>query len=265
MAEALGDFAAADRHFGDALELCDSLDARTYAARTRLEHGRMLVRTGADPDRGHQLLRSAADEAESIGMDIAEQARALLGEHASEEAETTVAVFARTGDYWSLGHPAAPMRLRNSKGLRYLAKLLTDPGIEIAAAELAGANGALGDAGPALDPAAKEAYRSRIEDLRAQVDEAERFHDTERATRAREELDAVTRELAGAVGLGGRDRRSASAAERARVSVTKAIRTAIARIADHDAELGDHLTRSVRTGTFCVYDPPARDRIDWRL
>jgi len=91
------------------------------------------------------------------------------------------------------------------------------------------------------------------------------FQAVERAARAREELDAVTSELAGAVGLHGRDRRAASPAERARVSVTKAIKAAIARIAEHDADLGDHLTRAVRTGTFCVYDPPARDRIDWRL
>jgi hypothetical protein len=106
---------------------------------------------------------------------------------------------------------------------------------------------------------------SRIDDLRAEIDEADRFHDGERAARAREELDAVSSELAGAVGLGGRDRRAASAAERARVSVIKAIRTAIKRIGEHDPDLGDHLARSVRTGAFCVYDPPARDRIDWRL
>ena len=263
MAEALGDVDAAGRHFEQALAVCDRLGARAFSARTRFEHGRMLVRTGADPERGRELLHQAADEADSMGMGIAGQARALLTEHADQAA--SVAVFARAEDYWSVGHPASPLRLRDSKGLRYLAELLPRPGTEIAAAELAGAAAALGDAGPALDPAAKDAYRRRIDDLRAEIDEADRFHDGERAARAREELDAVTAELAGAVGLGGRDRRAASAAERARVSVTKAIRTAIKRIAEHDSELGDHLARSVRTGAFCVYDPPARDRIDWRL
>jgi hypothetical protein len=263
MAEALGDVQAAGRHFEQALALCDGLGARAFSARTRFDHGRMLVRSGADPERGRELLHQAADEAESMGLGIAGQARALLTEHADQPPSVTV--FARAEDYWSVGHPASPLRLRDSKGLRYLAELLPRPGAEVAAVELAGAAGALGDAGPALDPAAKDAYRSRIDDLRAEIDEADRFHDGERAARAREELDAVSAELAGAVGLGGRDRRAASAAERARVSVTKAIRTAIKRIAEHDPELGDHLTRSVRTGTFCVYDPPARDRVDWRL
>jgi non-specific serine/threonine protein kinase len=78
-------------------------------------------------------------------------------------------------------------------------------------------------------------------------------------------VDALTRQLAGAVGLGGRDRRLPSAAERARVNVTKAIRTAIRRIAEHDPALAEHLTRTVRTGTFCVYaaDPATPPR--WEL
>jgi non-specific serine/threonine protein kinase len=97
------------------------------------------------------------------------------------------------------------------------------------------------------------------------VEEAERFHDGERAARARDELAALTAELAGAVGLGGRDRKAASNAERARVSVTKAIKSAITKIAGHDPNLGDYLSRSIKTGTFCSYDPPARGALEWRL
>jgi hypothetical protein len=37
--------------------------------------------------------------------------------------------------------------------------------------------------------------------------------------------------------------------------VTTRIRDAIRRISQADPDLGEHLTRSVRTGTFCVYDP----------
>lgn len=68
-------------------------------------------------------------------------------------------------------------------------------------------------------------------------------------------MDLLTEQLAAAVGLGGRDRGAASSAERARVTVTKAIRAAQQRIAREDAELGAHLEVSVRTGSFCVYRP----------
>ena len=63
-----------------------------------------------------------------------------------------------------------------------------------------------GDAGPALDSQAKAEYRSRLEDLRAEIEEAESFNDPERAARAREEMDFIAHELSAAVGLGGRDR-----------------------------------------------------------
>ena len=81
-----------------------------------------------------------------------------------------------------------------------------------------------GDAGAALDAEAKADYRRRLEDLREDIEEAEGFNDPERAARAREEYEFISQELAGAVGLGGRDRPASSDAERARVNATRAIR-----------------------------------------
>lgn len=112
-----------------------------------------------------------------------------------------------------------------------------------------------GDAGPLLDRQAKRAYRLRVEDLREEVEQGERFNDPERAARAREELELIGAQLAGAVGLGGRNRRAASGAERARVNVTRALRGAIRRVAAINPALGEHLDRSIKTGSFCVYRP----------
>jgi hypothetical protein len=72
-------------------------------------------------------------------------------------------------------------------------------------------------------------------------------------------------ELAAAVGLGGRDRPTGSASERGRVSVTRAIRSSMARIADQSQPLGAHLAATVRTGTYCVYAPDPRTPITWEL
>jgi len=76
-------------------------------------------------------------------------------------------------------------------------------------------------------------------------------------------LDFLVQELAAATGLGGRDRRMGSDAERARVNVTRAIRSSMARIQGHNRDLGRYLERTVHTGTFCVYEPDPRARIDW--
>ena len=82
---------------------------------------------------------------------------------------------------------------------------------------------------------------------------------------ARADRDYLVRELAGAFGLGGRYRVTGSASERARASVTRSLRYSIARIAEHHPQLADHLTRSVRTGTYCCYGPDPRMGLRWEL
>ena len=56
-----------------------------------------------------------------------------------------------------------------------------------------------------------------------------------------------------------------AAAERARVRVTHAIRHALARIAEHHAELNEHLRATIRTGTRCAYLPDPRLPRRWKL
>ncbi|HEX7275937.1 MAG TPA: hypothetical protein VF244_01050, partial [Acidimicrobiales bacterium] len=124
-----------------------------------------------------------------------------------------------------------------------------------------------GDAGAMLDASAKAAYRRRLEQLRQDLDDAEALMDEDGAARIQHEIDALVAELARAVGLGGRDRKAASAAERARLNVTRALRSAIRNIADVIPDLGRHLDAAVRTGTFCSYDPstaPGGDGVRWR-
>jgi hypothetical protein len=122
---------------------------------------------------------------------------------------------------------------------------------------------------PATRPGARLAgqgeYRSRLEDLRAEIEEAESFNDPERAPgRARRWTSSRT-SCRPPSGLGGRDRRAASAAERARVNVTRALRREIRRIADEDAGLGRELETTVRTGTFCAYEPDPRRPVAWEV
>ena len=67
------------------------------------------------------------------------------------------------------------------------------------------------------------------------------------------ELDRFVAELARATGFGGRTRSFVDGAERARVSVHKAIKRALATIAEADPTLGRELASRVVTGTRCVY------------
>jgi non-specific serine/threonine protein kinase len=140
-------------------------------------------------------------------------------------------------------------------------------GVAGAVAAEAGLEAQAGDlgAGPVLDEQAKAAYRQRVEELRDEIEEAESFNDPERAARAREEMELIAEQLAGAVGLGGRDRKAASTSERARVNATRSIRSLLKRVAEYDEDLGRELEATVRTGTFCVYEPDPRRPVTWTI
>ena len=72
------------------------------------------------------------------------------------------------------------------------------------------------------------------------------------------------RYLARLLALGGRDRRSGSASERARASVTTAVRQAIARMGEHHPSLAAHLEHAIRTGTYCAYSPDPTAPVEWQ-
>jgi hypothetical protein len=210
-------------HFEHALAVHERLGARTWAARSRQE----LAGDGRSPAGGQ--------------------------------------VFRRDGTLWTLGYAGRTVRMRDAKGLRDLAALLAAPGRLVPAAELVAA--AAGEAAvPAdlrlgadevLDDRARHELRARLLDLEEEIEEADRWHDQERAARATAERDALVAELAAAAGLGGRARRLGDQSERARKTVTARIRDVIGRVERLHPALGAHLRASVTTGTFCSYSPPA--------
>jgi hypothetical protein len=209
-----------------------------------------------------------------------------------DEPETVAGVsgnlFRREGEFWTICYEGSVARFKDVKGLRYLAQLLGDPGREFHVVDLGAADWRtqqpapsagrdragtgelsvrpdLGDAGELLDARAKAAYKARLGELATELEEAERCNDPLRASTAAAEREFLVRELARAVGLGGRDRRAAWHAERARLNVTRAIRAAMANLARANPALGRHLAATIRTGRYCSYTPDPRAPITWEL
>jgi tetratricopeptide (TPR) repeat protein len=272
-------------HFEDAIAINHAMGARPWTAHCQHDYGRVLLARDAvgDLERAAELFAASDATAEELGMtalstklsDVQGRARAAPGE---PSAVVQQGIFRREGEYWTVSLGEEPVRLHDMKGLGYLARLLAAPGKEIHVLDLAQTgevrlsepgedlkSSGLDDAGEVLDAKARAAYRRRIEELAEDLEQAEGWYDTERAAQVREEMDFLTKELSGAEGLGGRARKVGSAAERARVNVTRAIRTAINRVDNVDAELGRHLDATVRTGTFCSYMPDPRTPINWQL
>lgn len=162
--------------------------------------------------------------------------------------------FVRRGDLWEVEYAGERAVVADAKGCRDLAILLASPRQRVHCMDLAG-RVAEGDLGAAMDGKARAACQRRIQDLQADLDEAERHNDFARTERLSAELDAVIEQLSAAVGLGGRGRKLGDPAEKARTAVTWRVRSAIRKIAGIHPALGRHLEASIRTGAFCIYQP----------
>ena len=247
-----GDAAEAERCCAEAARLWNEIGAPYEAALARMVLAEAL-RAGGREDHAILELQAARTILERIEV--------------AASATTETNVFRREGDYWSVVFDGRTVRVRDLKGIRYLAQLLANPGREVHVLDLvAGETGqpmALGDAGVMLDERAKSAYRRRLAEIEDDIEQARALEDAVREAQADAERDFLVRELARAVGLGGRDRRATSASERARSGVTRAVRKGIARIGEHHPQLGEHLNQAVRTGTYCAYVPDPSAPAAW--
>jgi hypothetical protein len=224
------------------------------ASRRRLAQAYARRKLSSDADAAKRELDLAAREAAELGLgDIAAGPEPGPAD--------SLARCSRVGRKWRLTLRNHSVLVDDSVGMAHLAVLIDNPRREILAADLvaglAALNGAAGDLGsayPVLDRDAIAEYRKRLSRLDAEIDQLQSA-DSARAAAARDERDWLTAQLAGAAGLGGRTRSFSDQPERARVAVGKAIRRALARIAEADPAIGRHLDQAVRTGVRCSYWP----------
>ena len=195
-------------------------------------------------------------------------------------------IFAPTGEFWTVGYAGTSVSLRSIKGFTYIQSLLQHPGEELHALDLisaftsskaVGANErellgdsnvsvrGRGDAGEMLDNQAKQAYKRRLLELKEELEDQQERGNQKRAAEIEAEIDFLAREISRAVGLGGRNRRAGSVAERARLNVTRAIKSALQKISERQAGLGELLDHCVRTGLFCRYVADPRAPISWQF
>jgi hypothetical protein len=278
-----GDATDGERLCSEAARLWSEVGAPYEAALARIGLAESL-RAGGSADRAaleHKAARAILERIEAART--ADPGAHVEGhDERDEQSHADVNSFRHEGDYWSVVFEGRTVRVRDLKGMRYLARLLAHPGREFHVLDLVAAesgsvaqvepsqaaglsHSTLGDAGEMLDPRAKDAYRRRLAEIEDDIEQARALGDSEREAQADTEREFLVRELSRALGLGGRDRRAASASERARVGVTRAVRKAMADIGEHHPHLGEHLDRAIRTGTSCTYHPDPGAATKWRL
>lgn len=264
------DVAAA--HLEDALRAAATIGAGVQAARAQLAHARVLLARGAPGDaaRAHRLLVDLLAGLPSPATAASPPAAPARRGY----------VFRCEGDYWTLASPGHLVRVRGLRGFEYIVELLRRPHRAVYVVELMQpaappspsltaremgehglqvATAACGES--AIDRRARLDYRARWRELLAEQAEAERDNDPGRAAGVQRELDMLARELAG--GRHAAARGATSTQERARVNVRNCVSAALRVIRRHDEPLWRHLANTIKTGTYCVYEP---DRaVDWDL
>lgn len=275
---ACGQLDRAVRHFSAAVHANLALGHWPAVTLSRQRYAQALNRRGGPDDIAVARREMATAEQEAVAMGaalpIGDTAEPPAPTAAPEPDEPTgsaepvepgelIATCSRDGRQWQVKLADRNILVDHSVGMLHLAVLLTNPGIDVPAIELAAGVAALGgrnaQAGlstqPILDRSAIQEYRQHLVRLRTEIEGLESNDRLDRAAEVRAEQDWVMAELAAAAGLSGRTRQFPDNQERARVAVGRAIRRAINRIGEIDPVIGKHLRRRVHTGFQCAYQP----------
>lgn len=273
-----GDNRRAVRECEQALVSWIELGAPFEAAVVRLTLGRARQLSGNDEGARMEWEAARRGFAQFGARDWADSPTTGAGRDATGSPN----VFRREGDIRTVRFAGRTALIHDLLGLRYLERLLSEPQREFHALDLVAVErGSLpvmprrhdtrpeppggSHAGCHLDAQAREAYRRRLLDIDEDIEDATRDNDLGRIALAQADREFLITELSRAVGLGGRPRQVLSTSERARTSVTRSLRYAVARIAEHHPELAEHLQQAVSTGTYCVYRPDSRLPAHWEV
>jgi hypothetical protein len=258
-----------DEHAASALAVAAKLGSPVWTARVEADWADALERRArsGDVERARELRTRAGRAAERLGMPgLATRCRSegprrpAVQENRTPPSPDASVSCSREGGLWIVSGLGDRIHVKASRGMEMIARLVEDPGAPLHALDLAGSSEPVdgGDAGPTLDATARAAYRARLAELVAERDEAEQFGDRGRCERATAEIELLGAELERAFGLGGRERRVGAASERARTNVQRRVAHAVDQVRAASPRLGEHLAASIRTGTYCVYEPKPR-------
>ena len=158
---------------------------------------------------------------------------------------------------------SAALLQQSRQGVHDIHKMLLEPKEEFHCMNLMGSNLQDNVNVKVIDATAKLNYQERIRELQSEIEDAEVMNNSTLLLSLREEYDFLLEHISSSMGLAGKVRKVGSSVEKARSAITWRIRSAVKKINKSHPDLADHLSRSIKTGTYCSYKPEVN--IHWKL
>jgi len=201
-------------------------------------------------------------------------------------------VFSKEGEVWRITFKGKSVALKDTKGLSYIACLLSTPEKEFHVFELIAevegipvddANDVYSkmspeqldeednltssftdDAGEEIDLQTKNEILTRLKELHEDFVEAKRNNDLGLMNKYNEEIEYLKSYISqGYSTKKGKARKAADPADKARKAVTMSIRRSLDKIQHDHSSLGRHLDNAIQRGVYCSYKPDVS--IEWSL
>jgi hypothetical protein len=230
------------------------LDRLVAAIETTVEKGR--TRDTPEP----------TSHSEDSGKDVNPAALPGSSERLVIREDTPRFVFQQEDEFWILTFEGQTKRIRSQKGFEYIVELLRAPNKEMEALVLSGARSQsetpkLIERGlETADAKAVQVVHAELQSIRNQLSILD-SNDWTRNGDLEEKAEKLQQYLRQNQGRTKTTRSAKSSNEKARTSVTNAVRRSIQKIRESLPEMADHLEASVSTGYLLMYR--AQSEIDW--
>jgi hypothetical protein len=178
-------------------------------------------------------------------------------------------VFRCKGDFWEVAFDGSPVKhISNTKGMRYIHRLLWEPERVMSAVDLMAAEAGIdprlarGTSGEEIDDKGRLEMRRMYQGLLEDRAKAEKLGDETARAVVQKEITLTETELLRRLCKDGTAREN-SDAERVRKSVSNALRRGIEQVREQLPELWRHLSTSIQSGSDVQYLPA--QEVDWIL
>lgn len=162
--------------------------------------------------------------------------------------------FTCDGKICTLTYQGETVHLPYSKGLGDIARLVRDPGRSFHCNELMG--GGISESGvEIMDERARKEYQERLLELQHEIQIAGEQSNSQLLANLHTEYDQLLDHLEASLNVRGQIRKRSASSDKARSAVTQRIKGALEKLKGDHPALYHHLSRTIHTGTNCIYQP----------